>query len=127
MFSGVVEISPLGVAPVCQAGDQLELSCNTSNMIHGWRFTAISESGPAVNYTRSVSSVGSSGVNAQPITINRTIIITFSRLSAQNELPLISRMMINSVSEGLSGVQVECVAAPEVATTTIQIIGGRLP
>ena len=71
---------------------------------------------------RTVSSVGSSGVDSQPIAINRTIMITFSRLSTQNELPLISRMLINSVSEGLNGVQVECVAAPEVATTTIHII-----
>ena len=134
-----MEISPSGVAPVCQIGDQLELTCNTSNTLHRWQFTAIPESGSAVNYTRlvssvgssgvalvcqegdqleltcntsntlhtwqstaipeslsaqvtytrSVSSVGSSGVDSQPITINCTIMITFSRLSTQNELPLI--------------------------------------
>ena len=76
---------------------------------------------------RSVSSVGSIGVSSQPITINTTIMITFSRLSDQSSLPLISRMLINSVSEGLNGVQVECVAAPKEATTTVHIIGGRLP
>ena len=103
---------------MCQVGDQLELTCNTSNTIHRWQFTAIPESGSAVNYMRTVSSVGSSGVDSQPITINCTIMITFSRLSTQNELPLISRMLINSVSEGLNGVQVECV----VATTIINII-----
>ena len=27
--SGVVEISPSGVAPVCQIGDQLELTCSS--------------------------------------------------------------------------------------------------
>ena len=74
-----------------------------------------------------ITSVGSAGVISQPITINTTIMITFSRLSNQSSLPLISRMLINSVSEGLNGVQVECVAATEVATTTVHIIGGRLP
>ena len=127
MLSGVVEISPSGVAPVCQIGDPLELTCNTSNTLHIWQFTAIPESGPALTYMRRVSSVGSVGVDSQPITINTTIMITFSRLSTQNGLPLMSRMLISSVSEGLNGVQVECVAATEVATTTIHIIGGRLP
>ena len=120
----MVEISPSGVALVCQEGDQLELTCNTSNTLHRWRFTAIPESGPAVTYMRTVSSIGSTGVDSEPITINSTIMVTFSRLSIQNELPLISRMVINSVSEGLNGVRVECVAAPEAATTTIHIIGG---
>ena len=127
LLSGVVEISPSGVAPVCQIGDPLELTCNTSNTLHTWQFTAIPESGSAVNYTRLVSSVGSSGVSSLPIIINTTIVITFSRLSNQNVLPLISRMLISNVSKGLDGVQVECVAATEVATTTIHIIGGRLP
>ena len=110
---------------MCQAEDQLELICTTSGRDHTWQFTAI-QSGSATNYTRLVSSVGSRGVTSLPFTINSTITITFSRLSTQNDLPLISRMLINSVSEGLNGVQVECVAAPEVATTTIHIIGGRL-
>ena len=111
---------------MCQVGDQLELICTTPGGLHMWRFTAI-QSGSATNYTRSVSSVGSTGVISQPFTINSTIMITFSRLSNQSSLPLISRMLINSVSEGLNRVQVECVAAPEVATTTVHIIGGRLP
>ena len=110
---------------MCQVGDQLELMCTTP-AFHMWRFTAI-QSGSATNYTRTVSPVGSAGVSSQPFTINSTITITFSRLSNQSSLPLISRMLINSVSEGLNGVQVECIAEPEVATTTVHIIGGRLP
>ena len=31
-----VEISPSSVAPVCQAGDQLELTCESSGTIHRW-------------------------------------------------------------------------------------------
>ena len=115
---------------MCQVGDQLELTCTSSDVLQSWQFTAISESGPAaaVTYTRSVTSVGSSGVDSQPITINTTIMITFSRLSTQNELPLMSRILINFVSEGLNGTEVNCVntVTSEAATTTIHVIGGRL-
>ena len=65
---------------------------------------------------------------APPVTVNSTT-FTVSRLSAQDSSPLIFRMTINHVSEGLNGVAVSCVdvAASESATTTIQIvdIGGR--
>ena len=118
----MVEISPLGIAPVCQVGDQLELICNTSDMLQRWRFPAIPDSG------RTIQSTGSSGVDPRALTINSIVIITFSRLSTQNELPLMSRMLINRVSEGLNGTEVECVntVTSELVTTTIHIIGGRL-
>ena len=61
-----------------------------------------------------------------PLTVNSTT-FTFSRLSVRDVSPLISRMTINPVSEGLNGVQVICVdvAASESATTTIQIVDAR--
>ena len=124
----MVEISPSGVAPVCQVGDQLELMCTVTGMFQTWRFTAIPESGSAVTYMRNILSTRSSGVDSQPTTINTTIMITFSRISTQNELPLISRMVINTVSEGFNGTEVNCVnsVTSEVATTTIHVIGGKL-
>ena len=118
--SGLVEISPPPEAPVCQAGDQLELTCSLSGTFLRWQFTAVRESGVPETYMRTVSSGGVSS----PFIINSTIEITFVRLSTQ---PLTSRMTISSVTEGLNGVRVNCidVAISESAATTIRIIGGR--
>ena len=123
----LVEISPSVVAPICQAGDQLELRCYTSSNFLRWEFVAISASGEAVTYMQTVTSDGPAGVDSDPITINSTIMVSFSRDSSQGSLPLISRMTINPVSDGLNGVDVKCTdrVTSESATTTILIIGGR--
>ena len=124
-----MEISPSVVAPVCQAGDQLELMCTTSGALQTWQLTVIS--GAAMIYNnnimRSVQSAGPSGVaNSQPLIINFTITFTFSRLSTRDFLSLISRLSISSVSGGLNEVQVNCVDVVtfESAMTTILIVGG---
>ena len=124
---GQVELSPSVTALVCEAGDQLELTCNSSSPLHTWQFTAISESGAAMTYESGILSAGPTGLlNRQPLIINTTIIFTFSRLSNESDLPLISRVLINNVSEGLNGVEIQCTDARMVdsATTTIHIIGG---
>jgi hypothetical protein len=131
MHAGVVEISPSPVAPVCQAGDQLELRCTTtSGTDHGWEFTVFPEN---VSYTRRpVSSIGVSGLPTTPLSIS-TSMITFSRLSGPNVLPLISRITVSPVSSGLNGTVVNCfeLATNLVATTIIQIIDpqqfGKIP
>ena len=119
---GVVEISPSGVAPVCQVGDQLELTCSVTGAFLRWQFTVILEDGTARTFMPDVTAGGSSGVPS-PRMANSTS-FTFSRLSTQ---PLTSRMTINPVSEGLNGVQVNCVdvETSESATTTIRIVDAR--
>jgi hypothetical protein len=118
----VVEISPSPVAPVCQAGDQLELMCNTtSGFEHRWELTIFPEN---VSYTRRpVTSIGVSGIPTSPLSIG-TSTITFSRLSGQNILPLVSRITISPISSALNGTVVSCFELDTnlVATTTIQII-----
>ena len=127
LSAGVVEISPSGVAPVCQEGDQLELMCTVPGMFQSWDFTVILGNGAVMNFMHSVTADGPSGV-PPPITVNSTT-FTYSRLSTRDRVPVISRMIISSVSGGLNGVEVSCVdlEALESATTTIQIIsaGGR--
>ena len=127
---GQVELSPSVVALVYEAGDQLlnQLTCNSSSPLHTWQFTEISESGAAMIYNTHIQSSSSTGlVNPQPQTINSTIMLTFSRLSTQDDLPLISRVVINNVSEGLNGLEMHCTDAGMIdsATTTIQIMGGK--
>ena len=116
-------------ALVCEAGDQLELTCNSSSPLHTWQFTVISDRGAAMTYDFDIQSVGPTGlVNIQSLTINSTIMFTFSRLSNDSDVPLISRVIISNVGEGLNGVEVQCTDArmTNSATTTIQIIGGKL-
>jgi hypothetical protein len=122
LSAGVVEISPSPVTLVCQVGNQLELTCNTTSGIdHRWEFTVFPED---VSYTAEpVSSIGMSGVPLEPLIIG-TSTITFSRLSGQNVLPLISRVTVSPVSSSLNGTVVSCFDLDTnlFATTTIQII-----
>ena len=117
-----MEISPSGVAPVCQAGDQLELTCIVSGAFLRWQFTVIREDGTVPTFISDISSGGTTDVFL-PRMPNSTS-FTFSRLSTQ---PLMSRMTITPVSEGLNGVQVSCIdrVTSESATTTIRIIDAR--
>ena len=127
LSAGVVELSPSGVAPVCQVGDQLELNCTSSGTVHRWEFTFFP--GNITPTTTPVTSAGTSGVS-QSLTFSGST-ITFSRLSGQNLLPLVSRAVVNPVSNGLNGVVVKCFegisSTNSVATTVIRIIdSGRL-
>ena len=121
-----MDISPSAVAPVCQAGDQLELTCTTTTgMFHRWEITVLSEN---ITYTTTpITSTGPSGV-PPPLTIS-TSTITFSRLSGQDSSPLISKIVINPISSGMNGTVVSCFegssSTESVATTTIQIIDPR--
>ena len=125
--TGVVNISPSPVAPVCQEGDQLELTCSIPGEFKIWKFTVTLDNGVTETFMPDISSDGVAP--SLIMMVNSTIIFTVSRLSAQDTTPLISRMTINRVSEGLNGVTVSCVdvVASESANTTIQIVnaGGR--
>ena len=117
-----MEISPSGVAPVCQAEDQLELTCTSSGAAHRWEFTIFPEN---MTYpTAPIISAGTSGA-PQPLTFSSSV-ITFLRLSGQGSSPLISRARVSSVSSDLNGAVVNCFegisSTVSVATTTIRII-----
>ena len=132
LSAGVVELSPSGVAPVCQDGDQLELMCTSSSAVHRWEFTVFPEN---ISYTTTpVTSAGTSGV-PQPLTVGVSM-VTFSRLSGQDSLPLVSRAVVSPVSSSLNGTVVNCFegvsSTNSVATTNIRIIDfadqfGKIP
>ena len=117
-----MEISPSGVAPVCQVGDQLELTCSITGEFKRWEFTLTLDNGLTQTFMPDVTPDGVS----PPLMVNSTT-FTSSRLSARDVSPLISRMTINPVSEGLNGVAMSCedVAASESATTTVRIVDTR--
>ena len=115
----MVELSPSGVAPVCPIGDQLELTCSVSGEFLRWQFTVTLEDETSMTFMPDVTAGGPSGVS--PTRMANSTTFSFSRLSTQ---PLTSVMTINPVSEGLNGVQVNCMirGTSDSATTTIQII-----
>ena len=120
-LAGVVEISPSGVAPVCQEGDQLELMCSVTGIVLRWEFTVKS-----MTYIPTpITSLGPNAEPSPPVMIDNTTTFTFLRLSAEDS-PVISRMIVNHVSRGLNGTVVNCreglTSQSDVATTTILII-----
>ena len=76
----------------------------------------------ATIFTRTITSTGSIMSN---LTVNSTV-FNFSRISARNRMPVVSRLVISPVSNGLDGTVVNCVDvdAAEVLSTKI-IIGER--
>ena len=117
-----VEISPSAVAPVCQVGDELELTCATTGIFLRWEITVFPEN--MTHVATPVSSVGSSGI-PPPLMIGSST-FNLSRLSGPDSSPLMSRMVVNPVSSGLNGTVVNCFegssSTDTVATTTVQVI-----
>ena len=121
--SGLVTLFPSGVAPVC-SGDQLELTCTITEEFLQWRFSIFRENETSATVvTRTVSSTGP----AMSQLIANSTVFNFSRISAHNSvIPVMSRLVISPVSNGLNGTVMSCVEVHrrEVASTTI-IVGER--
>ena len=97
-------ISPSGVVTVC-SGDQLELICMITDSgadftVLQWNATLNINTTSPMSYERRISS-SSPNDQYQQFVVNSTT-FTSSRVSAQNEFPLVSRLLINSVTNGLS-------------------------
>ena len=123
---GTVMISPSPRATVCQAGDNLEVRCNsTDSALIQWRLTLIGMSDPI----REIS------ISSTTIAIQRAVVnssrITVLRLSERGAVPLISTLVISSVNESLNGtLNITCmeleVSRSIAATTTVYIHTGSI-
>ena len=113
---GAVMLSPSPRAYVCNAGDRLELICNTTESGLQWSLTSKRMSDPT-NIAISSTTVGT-----RRRMIN-TSQITATRISGINEIPLISILEISPVTEGLNGtLNITCMSLwplTSMATTTI--------
>ena len=109
-------LSPQGIAHVCK-GDQLELTCTTMNRVLDWD---ISIPGNAMIPRRSVST---SSISTE-IPLNSTRLI-FSRVSKINAAPLVSTLLISTVSDDLNGTKVECIVGSTLSTVVNVIISGK--
>ena len=114
---------PPGQAPVCHS-KQLQLTCHTTEIYLKWSYSLYNEQGLLINYTRKISSLDISQQHSQ-IVVNSTL-FDFVRISDRG-LPLISTLTINSVENGLNGVDIGCTGLTQnfetaVATTTLNVI-----
>ena len=121
-------ISPPGTVSVC-SGDQLELTCNiTMSGPLEWSVNLIPENATnPMRYDRAISSSSPSDQTAYMMV--NSIRFTFSRVSAQNTLPFVSRSLISPVSNGLNRTVVYCmdiITSETVSLTIIVIIGDLL-
>ena len=116
MHAGAVIVSPSGVASAC-SGDQLELTCTTSGSLLEWAFILTPDNAVARAYTKGLTTDTEA---PEPLTINSTR-FTFSRVSPPNSSPLISILVINPVTVGLNGTEVNCtdLETSETVSTTI--------
>ena len=118
-------LSPSEKAVVCE-GEQLELICTTSASFHRWLSLLSLKQGEDHTYSRYVSSEGEANL-ASSFSVNSTS-FNFSRVSHENESPLVSRLLIGPVSNNLNGTKVNCTDAIlnnanfTTASTTIIVI-----
>ena len=114
---GVV-ISP-EVVSVCSGGSQLELTCTVAGTFLEWSFFLVPEGETmARNFFRSLHS-GSVPATSD-LEVN-SIMFTFSRISAEDRQPLVSRLLITPVSDGLNGTEVNCTDVVASNTSSIHI------
>jgi hypothetical protein len=119
MCTGMVTLSPTSVAPVCQIGDPLELTCSSTGSFIRWMITVSNEQGVPQEYRRSITSQDGSR-QVSMIEVNSTD-FTFMRTSDQGMLPLVSTLAIDSVNRYLNGTEVYCSDVATLATTSTTI------
>ena len=121
----MVTISPSQTASVCR-GAQLELTCTTTGSLLEWSFLLVPEGEKTarpyarVLHSQSVPATSDLEVNS--------IIFIFLRISAEGSLPVISRLLINPVTDELNGTLVNCtdVLASETTSTSVSIMNEDL-
>ena len=114
-------ISPFPKAAVCNVGNRLEVFCNSTESSLRWRITFI---GTNDHVERTMTS----NTIFQEIVVVDTTVFNFSRTSERGNLPLLSTLVIRSVSQTLNSSTITCMessttlpVAP-MATTTIHIM-----
>ena len=117
MYAGDVLIYPPGIATVCSR-HQLELTCTTSGPILEWSFS----------FTRNTLAISSNSPGNQTLLVNSKR-LNFLRVSSEDSLPLISRLLISPVSDGLNGSSVSCtdIRTLESASTSANVIDNIQP
>ena len=116
-------INPSGMTYVCNGG-QVELTCTATGPFLEWSLNLIPENATtARRVSRLIESTSQDMQNSNFRGVNSTV-LTFSRTSSPNSLPVMSRILISSVSEGLNGTVINCAdrLSSNVSSTIIYVI-----
>ena len=116
-------LSPTIAAPVCHVGDPLQITCMAPMHFIGWRIFPLNEQGfEEVTIYVQINSLDDNQIQQREVNSST---LTFTRISAQRVLPLISTLSIDLVNIGLNGTVVWCLDVVNPTTsalTTIKII-----
>ena len=63
--AGMVTLMPVFIAPVCQVGDPLEFTCNTTGNFMRWIFTVGDDQGVPLEHRRNINSQDESQANVR--------------------------------------------------------------
>ena len=99
------------------SGSELELTCNvTGSSVLEWRIMA------SQVYRRGVTSQGGTDTQMSFLIIGN-ITLAFTRISDENDMPLVSRLLISPVNGGLNQTRVICedLSNSMQSTTTIVV------
>ena len=116
-------LSPITVAPVCDIGDPLQLTCRASVQFISWSIMVINDEGRLEDITAFSNSIDTAQQSSSIVVNSSTF--SFIRISDQGASPLISTLTIDSVSMDLNGTAVRCMDANNPmtsASTTIHIL-----
>ena len=120
---GAVALSPSGVALVC-SGDVLNLTCATDGRFLEWSFSLTPENQTApMRYTRTLQLGGPNHLQTFEQIIG-SITFIYSRISAENVLPVMSMLSINPVKDRLNGVMINCtdITTSHLESTIINVV-----
>ena len=110
-----VTISPSEMVSVCSGGN-LELACNvTESPVLEWRIVT------SQVCRRGITSQGRTDTQMSFLIIGNST-FTFTRISDDNDMPLVSRLLISSVNRGLNQTRVICEDLSNSVQSTTTII-----
>ena len=112
---GAATLSPSGIATVCSGSDVVELTCTTSQSPQQWSSSLF---GNTFGISRSAPSNQTSREQVNSTTF------TFSRISDQYSLPLVSALVISPVTDILNGSVFHCkeITTSNQATITLNVV-----
>ena len=116
---GIINILPSPMAAVCNVGDELQVTCSTTDEFLTWNVKLIDGN----QITRTISST----IRSSKVARMNSATFTFSRTSELGSTSgLISKLVINTVSQSLHEANITCMEVGGLelkAATTVYIIG----
>jgi hypothetical protein len=118
-----VILSPSEISQSC-VGEELELTCNVTEMLLEWSFPIVIEAQIIRPYRRAITSEGPAEAQTFQLMDNATT-YSFTRTSAEGS-PVSSRLLISAVGNSHNGTEITCSdvisQTEETASTTIVVI-----